>query len=53
MADEKNTQNIEENAQKGYAERQLVVFTLGNEEFGVDINEVNSIIKMVPITRIP
>lgn len=53
MADEKDTQAKEENNQKTYSERQLVVFSLGNEEFGVDINEVNSIIKMVPITRIP
>jgi len=36
-----------------YIERQLVVFNLGEEEFGVDINEVNSIIKMTSITRIP
>ncbi|MFW6450482.1 MAG: chemotaxis protein CheW, partial [Nanoarchaeota archaeon] len=38
---------------KDYKERQLVVFNLGNEEFGVNINEVNSILKMSPITRIP
>ncbi|MFW6220344.1 MAG: chemotaxis protein CheW [Nanoarchaeota archaeon] len=38
---------------KKYSERQLVVFSLGNEEFGVDINEVNSIIKLEPITKIP
>lgn len=38
---------------KDYIERQLVIFNLGEEEFGVDINEVNSIIKMTSITRIP
>ncbi|MGM5482523.1 MAG: chemotaxis protein CheW [Nanobdellota archaeon] len=39
--------------QKDYSERQMVIFNLGNEEFCVDINEVNSIIKMTPITKIP
>lgn len=53
MVEEKNTQGDDSNLQKAYSERQLVVFSLGNEEFGVDINEVNSIIKMTPITRIP
>lgn len=42
-----------EGSDKDYIERQLVVFNLGEEEFGVDINEVNSIIKMTSITRIP
>ncbi len=34
-------------------EKQLVVFELSSELFGVDIAAVESIIKMQPITRIP
>lgn len=34
-------------------EVQLVVFKLGNEEYGVDITQVREIIKMKDITRIP
>ena len=34
-------------------EVQLVVFKLGNEEYGVDITQVREIIKMKEITRIP
>lgn len=34
-------------------ERQLVVFSLADEEFGVEIKKVNSIIKMEKITKIP
>jgi purine-binding chemotaxis protein CheW len=34
-------------------EKQLVVFELANELFGVDIAAVESIIKMLPITRVP
>lgn len=34
-------------------ERQIVVFTLGDEEFGVNINDVKEIIQMAEITRIP
>ena len=34
-------------------EKQLVVFNLADEEFGVDIASVESIIKMQPITAIP
>ncbi len=53
MVLEKQNEEKDEVSEKKYSERQMVVFTLGNEEFGVDINEVNSIIKMAPITRIP
>lgn len=35
------------------AERQLVVFQLGNEQYGVDISAVDGIIKMQPITIVP
>ena len=34
-------------------EKQLVIFELENENFGVDIRSVESIIKMQPITRMP
>lgn len=34
-------------------EVQLVVFRLGNEEYGVEITQVREIIKMKEITRIP
>lgn len=36
-----------------FTERQLVIFRLAGEEFGVDIAEVREIIKMEAITRIP
>ena len=32
---------------------QLVIFTLGNELFGADIQEVNEIIRMPQITKLP
>ncbi len=44
MAEEKN------NARE---ERQLVVFDLANEAYGVDIMAVQSIIRMQPITKVP
>jgi len=34
-------------------EEQLVVLRLGNEEFGIPVQFVTSIIRMQPITRIP
>lgn len=34
-------------------EKQLVIFSLDKEEFGVDINEVREIIKLEEITKIP
>ncbi|AUG57951.1 chemotaxis protein CheW [Acetivibrio saccincola] len=33
--------------------RQFVVFKLGTEEYGVDIQNVTTIEKMLPITRVP
>ena len=39
--------------EKKSVERQLVVFSISDEEFGIDINKVNSIIKMEKITKIP
>lgn len=34
-------------------EIQLVVFRIGEEEFGVEINQVREIVKLVTITRMP
>lgn len=34
-------------------EVQLVVFKIGDEEFGVEINQVREIVKLVAITRMP
>jgi purine-binding chemotaxis protein CheW len=34
-------------------ELQLVIFELGEENYGVNISAVESIIKMLPITRVP
>ncbi len=48
-----NEKKGDEESGGNVSERQMVVFTLSGEEFGVDINEVNSIIKMTPITKIP
>ena len=45
--DEKNSQK------KNFDEKQLVVFKLGKEEFGVDINKVKEIIRWEDVTRIP
>lgn len=38
---------------RGKEEIQLVVFRIGEEEFGVDINQVREIVKLVSITRMP
>ena len=35
------------------AEQQLVTFSLGSEDFGVDIMRVQEIIRIPPITRVP
>ncbi|MBU1044683.1 MAG: chemotaxis protein CheW [Candidatus Omnitrophica bacterium] len=40
-------------AKKGGGEIQLVVFKIGEEEFGVEINQVREIVKLVSITRMP
>jgi purine-binding chemotaxis protein CheW len=34
-------------------EHQLVVFTIGNEEFGVDISQVREIVRLIQITYMP
>ena len=34
-------------------ERQLVVFRMGNEHYGVDIGKVEGIVNMLPITAVP
>ena len=38
---------------KSKEEVQLVVFMIGDEEFGVEINQVREIVKLVAITRMP
>jgi len=38
---------------KSKEEVQLVVFMIGEEEFGVEINQVREIVKLVSITRMP
>jgi len=43
----------EEEKKEGSEERQIVIFNLGKEEFGVNINEVREIIRMEQITKIP
>ncbi|MCG2710867.1 MAG: chemotaxis protein CheW [Candidatus Omnitrophica bacterium] len=40
-------------AGKKNEEIQLVVFKIGDEEFGVEINQVREIVKLVSITRMP
>lgn len=37
----------------GSSDRQLVIFKIAGEEFGVDINEVKEIIRWEEVTRIP
>lgn len=45
---------MESNAdKKSRQEIQLVVFNIGDEEFGVEINQVREIVKLLPITRMP
>jgi len=38
---------------KSKQEAQLVVFKIGEEEFGVEINQVREIVKLVSVTRMP
>ncbi|MDD5092893.1 MAG: chemotaxis protein CheW [Dehalococcoidia bacterium] len=40
-------------AGKKQAERQLVIFSLANESYGVDIGTVNEIIRIQEISRVP
>ena len=40
-------------ADDGGDERQLVVFSLGDESFGVDIDSVREIIRWQPVTHVP
>jgi purine-binding chemotaxis protein CheW len=43
----------EQKMQTREEEIQLVVFKLGDEEFGVNIHQVREIVKLIPITPIP
>ena len=40
-------------AEQKTKEYQLVVFAIGNEEFGVEIGQVREIVRLVPITYLP
>lgn len=44
---------LDEEDGKNIDEMQIVVFTLGDEEFGVDISQVWEIIKLTEITSVP
>ncbi|MDP4114633.1 MAG: chemotaxis protein CheW [Bacteroidota bacterium] len=44
---------LEENKKASTELLQLVSFTLGNEEFGIEIQKVQEIIRMVEITKLP
>ena len=44
---------LEENKKGSTELLQLVSFTLGNEEFGIEIQKVQEIIRMVEITKMP
>jgi len=44
---------MSEDIKDAVVERQLIVFNIGEEEFGFDINDVREIIKLVEITKIP
>lgn len=43
----------ETNNKNAYTERQLVIFKVADEEFGVDIDKVKEIIKIEKTTKIP
>lgn len=43
----------EENIENKFFERQLIVFKIGKEEFGIDISDVKEIIKPQDILKIP
>ena len=50
---ENETLKQTEKKQGGMHERQLVIFKIAEEEFGVDINKVKEIIRWEDVTRIP
>ncbi len=51
----KNTaKNLPEEENRGIAESvQYIVIRLGNEQYGIDIRNIDNIVRMQPITRIP
>ena len=54
MSDDINSKIEDKKSDKNdISERQLVLFKIANEEFGVDINEVKEIIRWEEVTRIP
>jgi len=48
-----NLNDTQLDTERQFFERQLVVFKIGSEEFGVDINDVREIIRMGDVTTIP
>lgn len=42
-----------EDSSKAARELQLVIFKVGKEEFGVEINQVKEIVRLIPITPVP
>lgn len=44
---------MEANISSGNEARQYIVVTLGNEQFGIDIQYVDNIVRMQRITRVP
>lgn len=44
---------MKETGAKSQKELQMVIFKIGDEEFGVTINQVREIVRLVPITPIP
>jgi purine-binding chemotaxis protein CheW len=50
---EEKVEEVKETEEENAGEQQLVVFTLGGEEFGVDIKQVREIIRKEDITPIP
>jgi len=40
-------------SQDKFQEIQLVIFKIGNEEFGVPISQVREIVRLIPITPVP
>jgi len=50
---EKRRCKMAENSVPISEEIQLVIFKIGNEEFGVNIHQVKEIVRLIPITPIP
>jgi len=53
MPSDNNVSSGNSNSIETFSERQLVLFKIADEDFGVDINEVKEIIRWEDVTRIP